>query len=85
MTVSEDSSPPTPYEMPERATLNLPEVAALLGVSRTSIYRWAEQGLVPTIRLGRRLLVPRAAVEELLFTPSVAQNFEPPRSSSLPA
>jgi excisionase family DNA binding protein len=49
-----------------RATMDLPEVAAVLGCSRSSVYRWAANGTLPTIRLGRRVLVPRAAVEALL-------------------
>ena len=51
---------------PERETLDLPELAARLGVSRSSIYRWADAGIIPTIRLGRRRLVPRAVVDDLL-------------------
>ena len=56
---------PPPSE-PERETLDLPELAAKLGVSRTSIYRWAKDGTIPSVRLGRRVLVPRAALEDLL-------------------
>ena len=51
---------------PERETLDLPELAQRLGVSRSSIYRWADAGIIPTIRLGRRRLVPRVAVDDLL-------------------
>ena len=51
---------------PERETLDLPELAERLGVSRSSIYRWADAGIIPTIRLGRRRLVPRVAVDDLL-------------------
>ena len=68
---------------PERDTYDLPQVAARLGVSRTSIYRWAASGVIPTIRLGRRLLVPRAAVEELLDPHSAARFSEPPGSGSV--
>ena len=69
----------SPSEHPVRETFDLPEIAARLGVSRTSIYRWANNGTLPTIRLGRRLLVPRAALEELL-TPSVMRHDEEPRN-----
>ena len=64
------------HDAPERETLDLPEVAVRLGVSRTSIYRWAASGVLPTVRLGRRLLVPRAAFEELLDPP------RPPKGDS---
>jgi excisionase family DNA binding protein len=49
-----------------RATMDLTEVAKVLGCSRTSAYRWAKNGTLPAIRLGRRVLVPRAAVDAML-------------------
>ena len=42
------------------------EVAKLLRISRGSAYEAARCGEIPTIRIGRRLLVPRAALERLL-------------------
>lgn len=57
-------------ENPElgRATATLTEVAALLGVGRSTAYELAQAGKlpVPVIRLGRRLVVPRAALDRLL-------------------
>jgi len=51
-----------------RATLTIEETAAQLGISRSSAYEAARRGQlgVPVIRIGRRLLVPRAALERLL-------------------
>ena len=51
---------------PERETLDLPELAERLGVSRSSIYRWADAGIIRTVRLGRRRLVPRDELSRLL-------------------
>lgn len=62
----DSSQPPLDKTSPARDTFDLPEVATRLGISRSTIYRLAEKGTIPTIRLGRRLLVPRAALEELL-------------------
>ena len=76
--MTDELHPSTFKVAPECETLDLPEVAARLGVSRTSIYRWAKDGTVPTIRLGRRLLVPRAVVEELLDPHGGAQTSEAP-------
>jgi excisionase family DNA binding protein len=42
------------------------EAARILGVSRGSAYTLARVGALPTIRLGKRLLVPKAALEKLL-------------------
>lgn len=45
-------------------TLN--EVASLLRISRGSAYEAAKRKEIPTIRIGRRLLVPSDALERLL-------------------
>ena len=54
--------------MAENDTLTLTIEAAgrLLGVSRNSAYEAARRNEIPVIRLGRRLLVPRAALMRLL-------------------
>jgi excisionase family DNA binding protein len=44
----------------------LKEVAAILRISRGSAYEAAKRKEIPTIRIGRRLLVPSAALERLL-------------------
>jgi excisionase family DNA binding protein len=55
--------------MSEPLTLTVDEAAKLLGVSRGTAYEAARRGQLPTIRLGRRLLVPRARLLELLGEP----------------
>jgi hypothetical protein len=52
----------------ERQTLNLwPETGMILGLGRrNSTYAAAVRGEIPTIRIGGRLLVPKAALERLL-------------------
>ena len=52
--------------MSERLTLTVPEAAELLGVSCGVAYEAARTGELPTIRIGRRLLVSRAPLMELL-------------------
>ncbi len=47
-------------------TLTVPEVAKVLGISRNSAYVLARQGTIPTLRLGRRIVVPRPALERML-------------------
>lgn len=44
----------------------LDEVASLLRISRGSAYEAAKRKQIPTIRIGRRLLVPTDALERLL-------------------
>lgn len=50
----------------ERLCLSVPEAAKLLGISRGLAYELAGSGQLPVVRLGRRLLVPRAALENML-------------------
>jgi excisionase family DNA binding protein len=46
-------------EQPERLTLSVPEVAALLGISRNHAYAMARVHAYPVISLGRKLVVPK--------------------------
>lgn len=47
-------------------TISVEQAGELLGISRRSAYRAASAGELPTIKLGRRLLVPTVRVLELL-------------------
>ena len=51
---------------PERRVVTLNEAAGLLRISRGSAYQAAKTREIPTIRIGRRLLVPLAALERML-------------------
>ncbi len=42
------------------------QAGEILGLSRPSAYQAALRGEIPTIRLGRRLIVPRIALERML-------------------
>jgi excisionase family DNA binding protein len=50
----------------ERLTYSVPEAAQVLGISRMGAYVAVRAGDIPSIRIGRRLLVPRAALARLL-------------------
>ena len=50
----------------ERLTFTVPEVAAMLGLSRSTAYRLAADGDIPTVRVRGRVLVPRAALMKML-------------------
>lgn len=41
-----------------RATVTIEESAQILGLSRSAAYRAAQDKSIPTLRLGRKLLVP---------------------------
>jgi excisionase family DNA binding protein len=50
----------------ERLTITVEDAARLLGISRGLAYEAARRGDLPVIRLGRRLLVPRARLLEFV-------------------
>jgi len=58
----------TPAAAPERLTLSVEEAAAALGISRAFAYEAVRRGEIPSIRIGRRVLVPHAALHRLLNT-----------------
>lgn len=54
---------PDPLETP--LLVSVPEAARLLGVGTTFGWAMVRNGDMPSVRLGRRVLVPRAALEHL--------------------
>jgi excisionase family DNA binding protein len=62
---------------PGRLTLTVEEAAALLGISRAFAYEAVRRGEIPSIRIGRRVLVPRVALDRLVNGPS----YETPSAS----
>lgn len=62
--------------MSERLVLSVEEAAELLGLSRGAAYSGVRSGDIPAVRVGRRWLVPRARLLELLngHTPERKEN-----------
>lgn len=56
-------------ETNNRLTLTPKEACKLLGLSRGLMYEAIRTGQIPSIRIGRRILIPRAALERLLENP----------------
>jgi hypothetical protein len=52
-----------------RWTITVPEAGQILGVGRDSAYRAAAAGQIPTLEIGRRLVVPVHRLLELLGQP----------------
>jgi excisionase family DNA binding protein len=50
----------------QRMALSVEEAGALLGISRDLAYDLVASRQIPSVRLGRRLVVPRRALEEAL-------------------
>ena len=54
--------------------LTVEEAAQFLRISRQSAYQAVRAGEIPTVKIGRRLLVPRRRLEQMLD----GDAFEPP-------
>jgi len=50
----------------EKLTFSVDETAKILGIGRNLAYEAVARGEIPVIRVGKRLLVPKAALEKLL-------------------
>ena len=50
----------------ERLTVTVEEAAVMLGISRTTAYGCASRNEIPTVRLGRRLVVPLTRLAAML-------------------
>ena len=48
----------------ERLTFSVEEAAILLGISRALAYNLVRRGELPSLQLGRRVVVPRLALED---------------------
>jgi len=50
----------------ECQTLKIDDAAKVFGISRNTAYHAARSGQLPTVKIGKRLLVPRAALQHML-------------------
>jgi excisionase family DNA binding protein len=60
-----------------RLVLSVPEAAALLGRSRALAYDLVARKELPSLRLGRRIVVPRAALEGVLSRAAAVSQSRP--------
>jgi excisionase family DNA binding protein len=49
-------------------TMRPEELGDMLGVSRASIYAGLRSGVIPSIRIGKRYIIARSAIDEWLRT-----------------
>ena len=52
--------------MSDRRTISVPQAGAQLGLGKNASYAAVKRGEIPVVKIGRRLLVPREAVDRLL-------------------
>ncbi|MFC1986392.1 helix-turn-helix domain-containing protein [Chloroflexota bacterium] len=57
---------PRPAITEKRLCVSVTEVAEMLGLSRNNAYDLVKTKQLPSIRFGKRILIPRAALEKRL-------------------
>jgi excisionase family DNA binding protein len=57
----------------KRLTMTVQEAAKRLGIGRNGAYEAARNGQIPTIQIGKRLLVPVVALEQKLANAGAAK------------
>lgn len=50
----------------DKLLLTIPEAAAQLGLGRSKIYQLLGEGILPVVRIGRAVRIPRQALEDLV-------------------
>ena len=58
----------------KRLTFTVVEAATLLGIGRNSAYEAIKSGILPSVQIGRRILIPRAALERFLLKVGQPEN-----------
>lgn len=56
--------------MSKRKTMTVPEAAEVLGISRNHAYEAAARGEIPSIRIGKRIVVPIDALNRMIAAAS---------------
>ena len=51
---------------PKRLVYSVTEAGKLLGLSRGAMYEAVRTGEIPNVKIGRRILIPRIALDRLL-------------------
>ena len=59
----------TMEDVKNRAVLTVDETAQALGISRNSAYKAVAEGQIPSIRVGKRILVLRKPLNRMLEEP----------------
>lgn len=50
----------------EKMTYSIDEAAQILGVSKSFMYKLAQNNEVPVIRLGKRLVIPKSKLHDFI-------------------
>ena len=59
---------------PAPLVYTIQEAAILLNLGRSSMYQAVRNGSIPSVKLGRRILIPRTALEQFLLKAGQPEN-----------
>lgn len=65
-TLLQSPAPSLPPRAEAIGTYTMAEVSRLLRIGRSSVYEAARTGVFPTIRIGNRIVAPKAAIDRML-------------------
>ncbi|MFC1982349.1 helix-turn-helix domain-containing protein [Chloroflexota bacterium] len=54
----------------KKLTYSVNETARILGISRNLAYDMVRCGEIPSLRFGKRIVIPKIAIDQLLVKPS---------------
>ena len=69
----DNMSSPAHDKVAENELLTIQEVGDYLRVSRITVWRWCQQGIIPAFRIGRRWRIRRGALEQLISSHEAKQ------------
>jgi len=52
----------------ERETFTVDEAAKILGIGRSKAYEAIQSGEIPSLRFGKRIVVPRQSIDRVLMS-----------------
>lgn len=58
----------------KRATVSVEDAARILGISRGLAYQMVHEGKLPCLRFGKRMVVPKKALDHLLEEIEIASS-----------
>jgi putative molybdopterin biosynthesis protein len=66
-----------PVSGPRRLVLTVPEVAAELQIPASTVYDLIRRGVIPAVRVGKRLRVPKRRLEDWINGRQGAATYDP--------
>ena len=66
MSDNNNSKALSPDELESRTIITIKEMSAILGIGRNTAYEAVKKGEIPSVKVGRRILVPSKALDKWL-------------------